>query len=174
MLTRRNLKFNFTWFHLGTIMEHSDWRSMGLENCPQCGKVFNRTTRTLCPSCFDREQDVFDRVSEYVYAHADAEAHEVLEHTGIQQADLESLLKRGRLLGFERLAASVLRCQRCNEAVTRGPYCLRCAAEIKAGAAPPDPPPQPTAPAPAKTNHSSRRDPSHGNRSEYWRSRVNH
>ena len=149
---------------------------MGLENCPQCGKVFNRTTRTLCPPCFEREQNLFDRVSEYVYAHADAEAREVLEHTGIEQTDLESLLKRGRLLGFERLAASVLRCQRCNEAVARGPYCSRCAAEIKAGTSsqPADPArTEVPGPSPPDANRSSRRDSSHGSRADYWRSRIN-
>ncbi len=151
---------------------------MGLENCPQCGKVFNRSARTLCPPCFEREQDLFDRVSEYVYAHADAEAREVLEHTGIAQADLESLLKRGRLLGFERLAASVLRCQRCDEAVTRGPFCPRCAAEIKASTAasqPADPAKAaPTRPLPSEANHNTRRDSAHNSRADYWRTRVKH
>lgn len=150
---------------------------MALENCPSCGKAYNRTTVGLCPTCWEREQRLFDVVSTYMYDHPNAEAPEVLEQTGIAHEDLEYLLKRGRLLGFEALVASVLRCYRCQEPTARGPYCRKCVALLKAEA-------QSAAAEEAGANerHKPKHEPRHPkhkdgmqvgeNRADFWRSKA--
>ncbi|MBU6429520.1 MAG: hypothetical protein KGR26_10945 [Cyanobacteria bacterium REEB65] len=104
---------------------------MSLVNCPVCGKLFNRGSRALCLPCWDREQVLYEQVSRYVYSNPEADASEVVAKTGVSREDLEYLIKRGRLLGFARLVATVISCRHCGEAIERGTYCKACVGALK-------------------------------------------
>lgn len=109
---------------------------MALANCAVCKQVFNKTNRDSCPKCWEREQGLFERVSDYLHVNSEASALEVVKRVGVTKDDLLFLLKRGRLLGYGNFAASLLKCQRCGLPSERGMYCAACVTAIKAGASP--------------------------------------
>ena len=95
---------------------------MPIENCTSCGKVFNRTHRDICPPCWESEQDLVDKIADFLNVHPKAEPGELLDRLGIAGPAIARLLRRGRLVGYDQLTA-FLRCERCGSQVDRGNLC---------------------------------------------------
>ena len=98
---------------------------MPLANCSICGKVYAKTRRDVCPVCWEAEHTWSDAIAEYLQRRPDATVFDVIAQVGIQKADLIRLLRRGRLRGYDQLAA-LLTCERCGAVVDRGTICAAC------------------------------------------------
>ena len=101
---------------------------MELKNCPQCGKVFTRISRDLCPDCIAQEDEIIKQIQQYLDEHANATITDISEGTGIPTDKIIVLLQEGRLITREN--SDLLKCERCGNPISRGRFCNECSATL--------------------------------------------
>jgi flagellar operon protein (TIGR03826 family) len=107
---------------------------MDIRNCKRCGKVFNYVgVASVCAECAQREQEDFQKVREYLFAHPNSTTLEVTKATGIDPKVISRLLKEGRLLAdnIQISDSEELRCEKCGQAIGKGRFCEKCVSEMK-------------------------------------------
>lgn len=111
-----------------------------LRNCPQCGKVFMKVVRNLCPACIDLEEKQYDEVCTYLRKNPGAQVEQIEEDTGVEETKVLRWMREGRLVADGLDGKSVLICQRCGRQVEKGNLCPKCmqflAQEINAAKGP--------------------------------------
>jgi hypothetical protein len=106
---------------------------MPLANCPLCNRLFNRTLNEPCPSCREGDEASFTALFAYLGQHPDASLEKVSAATGVEPEVIRRMVRSGRLVGFDALALSVLSCQRCQQPIPSGRYCVSCQRELRGG-----------------------------------------
>ena len=98
---------------------------MGLSNCLECGKLFNRTRDRVCPTCVNAEQEEFDKVLEYIRTERVYFVPQISEETGVAQARIMKWVREGKL----ELASDAEQpdaCKRCGRPSDKGDICESC------------------------------------------------
>ena len=86
----------------------------------------------MCPSCREALEADFQRVKEYIRAHAGATITEVAEGWGVGPAQIHQWLREERLEIAEG-SAIVLQCESCGAPIKTGKYCEKCKRELAYG-----------------------------------------
>lgn len=102
-----------------------------IRNCPRCGKVFARVSRNLCPQCVREEDEMTEKVKQYLREHKGASLSEVVEATGAEESLVLRLIREGRIIVSDGEPA--LNCQRCGRPISEGRFCSACANELARG-----------------------------------------
>lgn len=106
---------------------------MNVKNCRKCGRIFNYIAGPcVCPSCREALEADFQRVKEYIRAHAGATITEVAEECDVEPAQIHQWLREERLEIAEG-SAIVLRCESCGAPIKSGKYCEKCKRELAHG-----------------------------------------
>lgn len=101
---------------------------MELKNCPQCGKVFTRISRDLCPDCIAQEDEMIKQIQQYLDEHANSTISDISEGTGIPSDRIILLLQEGRLVTKEN--SGLLKCERCGKPISLGRFCSECSTTL--------------------------------------------
>lgn len=104
---------------------------MAVRNCSRCGKIFVYVGNRLCPKCLQQEEDLFDRVDEYLKKYPGANLELVSEGTGISKEIILDFIRRGRLVTLK--AEGLLRCEICGKKIDQGRICGDCAEQLTRG-----------------------------------------
>ena len=85
---------------------------------------------SVCPKCRKLEEEMFQKVKDYLRKNPGAEMHRIAEETEVSVALIEKFLRQGRL---EVTADSPIRlsCERCGVEITSGRMCAKCQNEIQ-------------------------------------------
>jgi flagellar operon protein (TIGR03826 family) len=116
---------------------------MTLSNCSNCGRIFDKRIRDICPACIEEEEKDFLQIKDYLNDHPTAGIKEISEETGITERRGISFFKNGRLLASRRNREhKLLSCERCGEPIAYGKFCERCqqvlSKTLRSGGAPKD------------------------------------
>lgn len=98
---------------------------MALINCPQCGKVFNKSLRTICPDCIKKEEDQYNVVRDYLRQNRDSSPSEVSEATEVPLSLIYKFIREGRLLSSTYKGLFV-ECEKCGKNISTGRFCETC------------------------------------------------
>lgn len=103
-----------------------------LANCPRCGKVFARDIRKVCNACFKEEEEMYDKVYQFIRKRENREATitEVEEGTGVPEDTIVRFIKEGRLR-TAHLANFTYECETCGGPITKGRICENCSESMK-------------------------------------------
>ncbi len=106
---------------------------MDIRNCKRCGKVFNSAGSAVCNECNQQEQEDFEKIREYLFAHPNSTTIEVTNATGVDPKVISRLLKQGRLLAdnIQIADADELKCEKCGQPISKGRFCEKCTGEMK-------------------------------------------
>jgi flagellar operon protein (TIGR03826 family) len=104
---------------------------MNLRNCPQCGKLYVHSLRSLCPECLKKDEENFDRVRDFIYTNPQASLEEVSEETGVSTKNILEYLKEGRLMLRSNNVNILLSCEVCDEPILSGKLCEKCSGKLK-------------------------------------------
>lgn len=107
---------------------------MELKNCPECGKLYVHTERSLCPECVRREDDHFELVRRFLRDEPEATVGRITEATGVAETVVLRLLRHGRLTLPEGSPIG-LYCERCDAPIAAGRLCTGCRKELAAALA---------------------------------------
>lgn len=101
---------------------------MALINCKQCGRLFNRVAKDICPDCIKKETDEFSKVSEYLRKNRGASPVEVHEATEVELEIIYRFIREGRLVSTPNMTYP---CDRCGNPTTMGRFCKKCTDELQ-------------------------------------------
>ena len=105
---------------------------MSAKNCPICGKLFEYGGLTaVCPSCWQKNEQDFQKIKDYLYENPNMNVIQVSEATGVSIDKIKLFLREDRLIALNNHSASLLDCQRCGKAINFGNYCEECRVEIE-------------------------------------------
>lgn len=103
---------------------------MEVKVCRGCRKMFQYVMGDeLCPKCKQIEEELFQKVKEYLRQNPGANMYMVNQETGVSAKLLEKFLRQGRLevAPDSPLAMS---CERCGRKISTGRYCIVCKSEV--------------------------------------------
>lgn len=104
---------------------------MDISNCPRCGKLFTRMSSPICEDCVKEEEELFQKVKQYIEENKDKNMMEVSEATGASMKKLMKYLREGRLeLSTGMSSDKALKCAQCGKPITSGLYCDSCVIDI--------------------------------------------
>lgn len=103
-----------------------------LSNCKTCGTVFVKVLQPLCPQCFEKEEQWYRAVSDFLKKKENwmATKKDLLEATLIPSRTLNAFIRTGRLL-LKTYPNLHHPCERCQEPTHERRFCISCATELK-------------------------------------------
>lgn len=99
---------------------------MGLDNCPECGKLYVENAARLCPECYRSQEDDAEKVMEYLRDIRKATLEEIHEATGVKHKIILRLLRSGRIMG----SSISYPCDSCGAPIDEGRLCDKCSKNI--------------------------------------------
>lgn len=103
-----------------------------LSNCDNCGKVFAKGIKDICPECYKKEEEDFKTVYKFLMKRKNREATipVIVEETGVKEDLIIKFMKQNRLRSsdFPMLA---YKCEKCGASINKGLICENCSSEIK-------------------------------------------
>ncbi|WP_275899450.1 TIGR03826 family flagellar region protein [Bacillus piscicola] len=98
-----------------------------LENCPRCGRLFVKGIRSICQTCHQDIEKKFQLVYTFIRKRENREATmmEVVEATGVSEADITRFIKEGRL-HLSQLPNITYPCELCGKGIRSGRICEGC------------------------------------------------
>lgn len=103
---------------------------MNVRNCKKCGKIYNYDGFPYCNHCRKEEEEIFQKVKEYIYDNPKASIQEVSDDTEVSTKKILNYLRQGRL-EIRDGGNLILDCERCGQAIKTGRFCGKCAYEIE-------------------------------------------
>ncbi|GAX88892.1 TIGR03826 family flagellar region protein [Effusibacillus lacus] len=104
---------------------------MALTNCKQCGRLFNRYMKDICPDCVKADENDFYKVSGFLRENRGASPQEVNEATGVSLDKIYRYIREGRLIATH-FPNMTYPCERCGIPIGMGRFCRNCTEELKA------------------------------------------
>lgn len=102
-----------------------------LANCKNCNRVFVKTMRDICPTCFEEEEKAFETVYHFLRERKNREATlmEIVEATGVEEHLIIKFIKEHRLRTslFPNLTYP---CEKCGTPINAGRLCEKCSQGI--------------------------------------------
>lgn len=103
---------------------------MEIRNCKRCKKIFQYLNGpVLCPSCRDEDEQMFQKVKEYLKENPRSTMTEVAEALDISIERITRYLREGRL-EIAPNSPIKLDCERCGAPITTGRFCNTCSGKL--------------------------------------------
>ncbi len=100
-----------------------------LRNCEECNRVFAHPSRRLCEDCYQKEQEQFTAVKEYLQENPGASVAEVAKATEVDLDTIYEFIREGRL---HIIPSDVeFQCEICGDTISTGRVCSKCRAEFR-------------------------------------------
>lgn len=100
--------------------------------CRRCGRFFeyHNIGYGLCPSCTQIDNEIFQRVKDYLVDHGTATAPQISEALEISESTIYRYLRDGRIEIPEN-SPIYIKCEICHGDIRYGRYCPDCAINVK-------------------------------------------
>jgi flagellar operon protein (TIGR03826 family) len=103
---------------------------VALANCKDCGRLFNRMMKDICPDCIRQDENDFLIVNDYLRDHRGVSPQEVSEQTEVALAKIYRYIREGRLIAAN-YPGMTYPCERCEEPIQTGRFCRPCSEDMK-------------------------------------------
>ena len=94
------------------------------KNCPHCGKLYLEVGHKMCLDCFTVEQEMEQRVMEYVRENRQVNVKDIVDNTGVKERLVIKMIREGRFMQSEYPVA--FPCESCGEPIFHGKVCRKC------------------------------------------------
>ncbi|WP_117168758.1 TIGR03826 family flagellar region protein [Paraliobacillus sediminis] len=102
-----------------------------LDNCSNCGNLYVKVSRNVCPDCVKEEEKKFQTVYDFMKKRINRQATipEITEGTGVEQELIIKFVKEQRLRSsqFPNLTYP---CDKCGDQIQDGKLCTSCSEEL--------------------------------------------
>lgn len=100
-----------------------------LISCRVCGAIIVKLSRDVCPKCFQKEEELFQKVKSYLRNSPGSTIVQVASDLKCDEKQVEDFIKSGRL---ERVGVQVSHpCQICQKVILEGIICPICKRDLK-------------------------------------------
>lgn len=109
-----------------------DGANKNLRACRRCRRFFEYMNigYGLCPSCAKLDNEVFQRVKDYLLEHQTATAQEISDAVGVSKSAIYQYLRDGRIEIPEN-SPIFIKCEMCREDIRYGRFCPECAVKAQ-------------------------------------------
>ncbi|WP_066175611.1 TIGR03826 family flagellar region protein [Bacillus marinisedimentorum] len=103
-----------------------------LANCVQCGTLFVKSYRDICPACKKEEDKKFETVYQFIRKRENrmATLAEVTESTGVEEKLILRFIKEGRLQ-LSKFPNLGYPCAKCGNTIREGKLCDDCKTSLR-------------------------------------------
>ena len=101
---------------------------MEARNCPRCGKVFVMVVESICPSCVKEEENIFEKVREYIKENPNKTIKEVADANDVSIKRILQYVRDGRINATSGLQSDI-KCSKCGKPILTGRMCEKCILE---------------------------------------------
>lgn len=109
-----------------------------LKNCQECNRVFAHPSRRLCDVCYEKLQQEFNAVRDYLQENPGASVAEVSKETEVDLDTIYEFIREGRLHVVPHDVE--FHCEICGDPISTGRVCTKCRTEFRKGSyTPPEP-----------------------------------
>lgn len=106
-----------------------DESSQKLISCRVCGVIMVKLGRDICSKCFQKEEELFQRVKNFLRANPGITVKEVAQAMNCPEKHIEYFITSGRL---ERVGVKIAHpCQICQKTIVEGLICPECKRNLK-------------------------------------------
>jgi len=102
---------------------------MEAKNCPRCGKVFVKIREPICDQCVKEEEQIFEKVREFVRENPDLSIKEVSDACDVQVKRILQYIRDGRLEASVGIQSEVA-CSKCGKPIKSGRMCEQCVLSV--------------------------------------------
>lgn len=102
---------------------------MNIKNCKKCGKIYSYDGFDNCYACRNEENDMYQKVREYIYDNSNADINKVSQATEVPKKKILEFLRQGKL-EIKEGSNLILDCERCEKPITSGRFCDKCVNEM--------------------------------------------
>ncbi len=100
-----------------------------LISCRICGAIIVKLSRDVCPKCFQKEEELFQKVKSYLRTSPGSTIEQVASDLKCTEKQVEDFIKSGRL---ERVGVQINHpCQICQKEILEGIICPLCKKDLK-------------------------------------------
>jgi uncharacterized protein len=99
-----------------------------LGNCIKCGKLFLKI-RDICQDCFQKQEDQFVLVNDYLRNHKNSTIQDVSDETGVSIAQIRQFILANRIQ-VHYFPNLYYPCDTCGSQIKEGKKCHSCLATI--------------------------------------------
>lgn len=101
---------------------------MNAMNCPRCRRVFVKRLDPICPTCVKEEEEIYDKVRDYVKRNPDKMIKEVADACDVSIKRILAYLRDGKLETSSGMQGE-LTCTKCGKPILTGRMCEKCILE---------------------------------------------
>lgn len=106
-----------------------DESSQKLISCRVCGVIMVKLARDTCSKCFQKEEELFQKVKGFLRSNPGASVQEVAQAMNCSEEHVKYFIRSGRL---ERVGVKVAHpCQICQKTILDGMICPECKRNLK-------------------------------------------
>lgn len=107
----------------------SDDSAQNLISCRVCGVIMVKLARDTCSKCFQKEEELFQRVKSYLRSNPGSSVEDVAKAMDCSEEQVKYFVRTGRL---ERVGVKVAHpCQICQKVIMDGMICPECKKSLK-------------------------------------------
>ena len=101
-----------------------------LISCRVCGVIMVKLARDVCPKCFKEEEELFQKVKNFLRTNPGASVEQVAINVGCASEQVQAFINSGRLerVGLRKVAHP---CQLCQKIIYEGVMCPDCKKDLK-------------------------------------------
>jgi len=102
---------------------------MAAANCSRCGRLFNKISGSVCPACDKKNEEIFQKLREYIHENPTCNISELSESTGVTVKRILQYIREGRIEMSKGMHGEVT-CSKCGLPISIGNYCEKCMLDI--------------------------------------------
>lgn len=99
-----------------------------VKNCPRCGKLYLEIGHKMCMDCFAEEQELEQRVMEFVRENRQVNVKDIIDGTGVPERLVIKMIREGRFVENEFPIAYP--CESCGAPIFHGKVCRKCSSDF--------------------------------------------
>lgn len=103
-----------------------------LRNCDECNRVFAHPSRRLCEECYQKQQQQFNAVRDYLQENPGASVAEVAKETEVDLDTIYEFIREGRLHIVPHDVE--FHCEICGDVISTGRVCAKCRSDFRKSA----------------------------------------
>jgi flagellar operon protein (TIGR03826 family) len=103
--------------------------SMNVANCPQCGRVYVKGIKEVCPNCLKEIELQFDNCSKYLRENRSTDLHDLSEATEVSIRQITKFIREGRI-SIKNFPNMAYPCESCGDAIREGQICDSCRSKL--------------------------------------------
>jgi predicted amidophosphoribosyltransferase len=102
---------------------------MLVENCPKCGRVYQKNNKNMCQSCSNRLVKELMDCKEFMWQNPTTTTEELSEATNVNISTIYQMIKDG--LFAKNYASLTYPCESCAEPIRKNRLCAPCLEKMK-------------------------------------------